>query len=340
MGDDARVGVQPGRERRGVAGVAAVVGDHAAVGAGRRVAQLDLTQPGKGRGEPEGEQLQGHRRAQLRHRLARVDDHHEALRGRGDDLLAQVGPATALDEPAVRGHLVGAVDRDVEALEALEGLDLDPQPAGRILGRRRGGYAADPGESAFGQRRQQVGDGGAGAQADPHSVLDHGRRGPRRRPPSPPPRCSVAGKPPGTVWGGGVESTAATTGRIGGADGGCHHTPRRRYRPALHQHDPDPLDRRNREGPVGASGDADGAGPARLHALAALPALRPRRPDLAEPRPLRALRRPRLDAALLAPAPGSGEVGRLRVRDPRGAGDQPRRHRELSPARLEGRRAP
>ena len=47
-------------------------------------------------------------------RLARVGDHDEALGGRGDDLLAQVGAAAALDQPAVGRHLVGAVDRDVE----------------------------------------------------------------------------------------------------------------------------------------------------------------------------------------------------------------------------------
>ena len=59
--------------------------------------------------------------------------------------------------------------------------------------------------------------------------------------------------------------------------------------------------------------------PGRLHALAALPALRPGRPDLAEPRPLRALGRPRLDAALLAAPPGRGEGGRPRLRDRRRA---------------------
>ena len=44
--------------------------------------------------------------------------------------------------------------------------------------------------------------------------------------------------------------------------------------------------------------------PVAYDALAAPPALRPGRPDLAQPRPLRALRRPRLDAALLDAPPG------------------------------------
>ena len=80
--------------------------------------------------------------------------------------------------------------------------------------------------------------------------------------------------------------------------------------------------------------------PGRLHPLAALPALRPGRPDLAQPRPLRALRRARLDAALLAAPPGRGAGGRPRLRGRRRARGLPRRHRELPPARLARARPP
>ena len=83
---------------------------------------------------------------------------------------------------------------------------------------------------------------------------------------------------------------------------GTDRTPSRDRR-ALRQHDPDAVDRRDPEGELRSSGDADGARAGRLHALAAVPALRSRRPDLAQPRPLRALQRPRLDAALLAAPP-------------------------------------
>ncbi len=108
---------QPRRQRRRIVETAAaVVGDDAAVGAARRVSQLDLgAEPLQGRGGAEAEQLQRHRTAQRVDRLARVGDDDEALGRRGDDLLAQVGAAAALDQPAVGGHLVGAVDRDVEA---------------------------------------------------------------------------------------------------------------------------------------------------------------------------------------------------------------------------------
>ena len=100
------------------------------------------------------------------------------------------------------------------------------------------------------------------------------------------------------------------------------------------QHDPHALDRRDPEGELRPPGDADGARPARLRALAAVPALRSRGSDLAQPRPLRALGRPRLDAALLAAPPGRRQGGRSRLRGRRRARGQPRRHQELPPARL------
>ena len=65
----------------------------------------------------------------------------------------------------------------------------------------------------------------------------------------------------------------------------------------------------------GHPGHADGHGAGGLRALAAAPALRPRRPDLAGPRPLRAVDGPRLDAALLAAAPRGREGRQPEVRD-------------------------
>ena len=59
MCGDAGIGVEPGGELRRVADVAAVVGDHAAVGAERSVAQPDgRPEPRQGRGQAEGEELQ------------------------------------------------------------------------------------------------------------------------------------------------------------------------------------------------------------------------------------------------------------------------------------------
>ena len=117
--------------------------------------------------------------------------------------------------------------------------------------------------------------------------------------------------PGGTAWNlrarltDGPRRRARVT-RIGRRDGDDRSAHGDRPRHALHQHDPDPVDRRHPEGQLRPSGHADGDGPGRLHALAALPALRPGGPDLAQPRPLRALRRARLDAALLAASPDHG----------------------------------
>ena len=73
-----------------------------------------------------------------------------------------------------------------------------------------------------------------------------------------------------------------------------------------------------REGQVRPSRHADGHGRRRDGAVHPLPEVRPGRPELAGPRPLRALGRPRLDAALFAPLPH-----RLR-------GDDDRRDRSAS----------
>src|SRR5688572_19924320 len=76
-----------------------------------------------------------------------------------------------------------------------------------------------------------------------------------------------------------------------------------RPRPTLHQHDPDAVDRCRPGGKLGPPGHPDGDGARRVRALAAVPALRSRGPNLAESRPLRAVCGARLDAALLAASP-------------------------------------
>ncbi len=66
--------------------------------------------------------------------------------------------------------------------------------------------------------------------------------------------------------------------------------------------------------------------------LAVRPAVRPAGPDLARPRPLRPVERPRLDAALLAPAPDRRQVGQQGLRDAGRAVGDARRHQALPPA--------
>ena len=69
------------------------------------------------------------------------------------------------------------------------------------------------------------------------------------------------------------------------------------------QRDPRARHGRGPEGEVRPPRHADGHGRRRDGAVLAVPEVRPRRPALARPRPLRALRRPRLDAALCAALP-------------------------------------
>ena len=61
--------------------------------------------------------------------------------------------------------------------------------------------------------------------------------------------------------------------------------------------------------------------------------VRPRRSGLAQPRPLRAVLRARVDAALLHAPPRRREVGQRGLRDPGRARRLPGRHQEVPPAR-------
>ena len=101
----------------------------------------------------------------------------------------------------------------------------------------------------------------------------------------------------------------------------------------LHQYHPHSLDGRCAEGQFGPSRHSHGPGAGGLLPVAALPALRSGRSHLAQPRSLRAVRRPCLHAALFRPAPGGSQDGHAPVRCPRRAGRQTRRHQAFSPTR-------
>ena len=100
-------------------------------------------------------------------------------------------------------------------------------------------------------------------------------------------------------------------------------------RPAVHRYHPHAGDGRGAKGQLRPSRHPHGAGARGLHAVAGGAALRLRRSEMAEPRPLRAVERPCLDAALCAAASGAG------ARSGRGRppGRQPRRHPAVSSAR-------
>ena len=138
MPDHARRRVEPGGQLGRTSHVGSVeVGDRAAVGTPVRV----CPHPGprkrpQRRLEPEGQELQRHRCPERGDLLLGRHDHHEPCRSRGHDLLARVRPATAFDQPPVGRDLIGPVHGDVELVQAVEGLDVQPGREGRSLRRR------------------------------------------------------------------------------------------------------------------------------------------------------------------------------------------------------------
>ena len=105
------------------------------------------------------------------------------------------------------------------------------------------------------------------------------------------------------------------------------------HRNALHQHHPHAVDRRGAGGELRPSRHADGARADGLRALEPRDALRSRRPDLAQPRSLRAVQRPRVDAAVVAAASHRRQGGQSRVRGAGPALGHARRHQALPPDR-------
>ena len=74
-------------------------------------------------------------------------------------------PPPPLTSQPARVDLVGAVDRDVELAELVERLDVKPERARRRSVAGEVATQRSPGQPALGERRQQVGDGAAGARA-------------------------------------------------------------------------------------------------------------------------------------------------------------------------------
>ena len=95
------------------------------------------------------------------------DDDDKALGCGGHDLLPGQRSSAALHEPAVSRHLVGAVDREVEPIERVERLYVEPEIACCVLGGGRRRHAPD-GEATRDQRGQEVRDRRARAQTDCH----------------------------------------------------------------------------------------------------------------------------------------------------------------------------
>jgi hypothetical protein len=176
--DHARQGVEVRCQCAGIVRRPVPVGDHAPVGARRARPHGGVPQRRERRRQPEGQQLERDRRADAIDELVPRGDHDEAIRRGGDELLARVRAAAALDDPAVGRDLVCSVDRDVEPLERLTGLDAQAERRRRRRGRRRRRDARHV-EPPGGERGQQVRDGRARAEPHAHPVPHQVRRVPR-----------------------------------------------------------------------------------------------------------------------------------------------------------------
>ena len=85
-------------------------------------------------------------------------------------------PASTLDQPQVRCHLVGAVDGQVEPVQEVEWLDGKAQRSGGILRGGRGSHADQIRQIASGYRGQEVGNGRPRPQPQAHAAFHRLRR--------------------------------------------------------------------------------------------------------------------------------------------------------------------
>ena len=89
-----------------------------------------------------------------------------------------------------------------------------------------------------------------------------------------------------------------------------------RSRRTVHQHHPHAFHRRRATGQFGTPRHPHGHGPGGLLPVAAVPAVRSRRPHLAQSRPFRPVRRSRVHAAVLDVASHRGQGGQQGLRGP------------------------
>src|SRR2546429_9740546 len=100
------------------------------------------------------------------HQLRLIDDAHETLRHRRDDLLPGQRAAAALDHRTVRGGFVGAVDVDGELVDAGQLDDRNAVTLEPFRGKNRAGDRALDPVLDLGQLVDEVIGGGAGPDAE------------------------------------------------------------------------------------------------------------------------------------------------------------------------------
>ena len=171
---DARRGSEKSGEPGGIVDRSDPVGEQPAVRGRLRFSKSNRSQSGDRRRDPERKQLERNRRRDIVDELVRRDDDDEALGRRRHDLLARVGAAASLYDPAVACDLVGAVHCDIEASELRargERLDAKAQGDCHRFRLRRGRDTFDL-EISGGEGAEEMPSGRSCAETDRHSVVD------------------------------------------------------------------------------------------------------------------------------------------------------------------------
>src|SRR5580704_12323622 len=118
------------------------------------------------------------KRAEPRHELGRIGDDDHALRGGGDDLLAQQRPAAALDQTELGIDFVGPVDRQVELRNVVKCSERNAERL-RLRGRRLGGRDTADIEARFDLFAHEIDElarGRAAAEPELHARSDQLKR--------------------------------------------------------------------------------------------------------------------------------------------------------------------
>src|SRR5580704_18658157 len=118
------------------------------------------------------------KRAEPWHELGRIGDDDHALRGRGDDLLAQQRPAAALDQTELGIDFVGPVDRQVELRNVVKCSERNAKRL-RLRGRRLGGRDTadvEPCFDLFAHEIDELARGRAAAEPELHARSDQLKR--------------------------------------------------------------------------------------------------------------------------------------------------------------------
>jgi hypothetical protein len=164
------------RKLLGIVDGAGVVSDDVSVGTPIDATALGATKTTKSRCNSKRKDLERDGGLETIDTFVCRRDHNESVGGRRHDLLPRMRCAAPLHEPTTRSDLIGTVNRDMQAIQAVEPFYAKPESSSSV-GRLNGGCNADQVEFAARKRRQEVANCRSRPETDTHTALDQpGRR--------------------------------------------------------------------------------------------------------------------------------------------------------------------